>query len=1029
MKTFTPHFKLSGISIALTFALAVGPTLTFAQEIEETEEVEKIQVTGSRIAQDETLEATSPVISIGSDDIKTSGQIDIGALLRESPQLQASLPGSFSAFNGTPLGASQLNLRNLGTVRTLVVENGRRHVSGIEGSGSVDVNTISTALLRNVEILTGGASAVYGADAVTGVVNFNMRSGASFDGVEVRSQAGVTDQGDANEFFLSIANGFSSSDGKGDLVFAVEYQETSAVFARDRKFAGSGLQRRVTNNQATIDGLGIDARFANTWVPDARLPISSDQGVISLTGSSFVEVINSGGQLGCDTIGTSAFPTCQVFDRSGQLRAYNPGDIFIGGFDASGGDGVPTDPDNELILPKSERLLFQAAGSYDISDYASFFIDAKYVGSETQETNQVNGFNDDIPIALDNPYIPQALMQQVTALQAEGITPDIVMSRDVLDVNAQSNPLADRKTTRIVFGVEGIIPSLDFNYELAYNYGETTANITSRARIEDRYFAAIDAAINPDTGEISCRSDFADDPSIPIGPFPFPAQNDNFGFLTFQAGDGSCVPINLFGSDSISQEGANWIFQPVTSLNKIKQENILAVVSGDSSEIFELPAGPISFAFGYEWRRESSRFTPGNFAAAGFTFGTIDSNGGVQNPSFGSYTVDEYFVEAKIPLIEGMYLIEQAELTMAYRSSDYEPYGSTDAWTLGGRWSPIDTLTVRATLSEAVRVPNIGEAFSPTSFASIGAGDDPCNQNFIGAGSEFREANCVALIGAAVADGTYESTNFLSAFVSGSVGGNPNLAPEEAETFTLGLVWRPDGSLYDALDGLVVTFDYYDIQIDGLIDSLSGAEIAENCVDSVDINNLFCAAIDRDANNGFITDFRSGFINLAAVETSGIDFRVDYGFDITTFEDSDSRIDITLNGTNFIKNDQTRDITNPDEITDVLGTFTRPEWIVNMNFDYTLGDFVVGWRGRYESSQLLPGIGNEDLVSNPDFVDISSTGASIVHDLSLSYSASENLEVYGGINNLLEEEPFLGTLSRPAGPRGRFLFLGLNYSM
>lgn len=1012
--------KFTALACAVASAFAVNSA--WAQEAKDEKEagVEKIVVTGSRVAQDESLEAASPVLAIGADDIKLSGQIDLGALLRESPQLQASLPGSFSAFNGTPLGASLLDLRNLGDERTLVVENGRRHISGIEGTGSVDVNTISTALLRNVEVLTGGASAVYGADAVSGVVNFNMRKGTSFDGAEVRTQTGVSADGDANEFFLSLANGFATD--KGDLVFAVEYQTTSPVFARDRDFAGSGLYTQVANNAATQQAFGIDPRFDNTWVPDYRLPISSDGGVISLTGSAFGAAASSGGTVGCGTIGSINAATCQFVDANGQLRPYNPGDVFIGAFDASGGDGVPGDPDSELILPESDRVLFQAAGTYEVNDFINVFADAKFVFSETRETNQVNGFNDDIPIALDNPYIPAALLSQINSLQGEGEDISLVMSRDVLDVTANSNPVAERKTFRIVMGVEGYIPGTELDYEVFYNYGRTDADITNRRRLEDRYFAAIDAVVDPSTGETVCRSEL-DSTAVPPTS-PFPAANGNFGFLTFQPGQGNCVPVNLFGVNSVSQEAADWIFQAATSQNEIEQENIVAVVSGDSGEWFELPAGPIGFAFGYEWRRETSRFTPDAFSAAGLTFGTLDSRDGPTNASFGTYDVSEYFVEANFPILEGAPFAEYVELRTAYRSSDYDPYGTNDSWTLGAVWTPISSVTVRTTLSEAVRVPNINEAFAPTFAATIGAGDDPCNQNLIGAGSEFREANCIALIGQSVADGTYDSTQFLSAFVSGSTGGNPNLDPEEAETFTFGVVWNPDGEFDGLLDDLVVTVDYYDIQIDGLIDSLTGFQIAQNCVDAADINNNFCDAIQRDPTNGFITDFQSGFINLAAVETSGVDFRVDYGFDI-----ADGRLNLTLNGTHFLKNDETRDVTEPEQVTDVLGEFGRPEWIMNMRADYLYGDFAFGWRGRYEGDQLLDGIQNQDIESNPNFASISSTGSAFVHDFSVSWGFAENMELYGGINNAFAEDPFLGTLSRPAGPRGRFYYMGLNMTL
>lgn len=997
---------------------------------EEVIEEEVITVTGSRLAQDSTLTAPSPVVAVGGDDIRTSGQIDVATLLRESPALQASLPGSFSAFGGTPLGASTLNLRNLGAVRTLVLENGRRHVSGIEGTGSVDVNTISTALLDRVDILTGGASAVYGADAVTGVVNFVTRDGDSFDGLELRAQTGISDYGDAEEYFISLANGFESADGRTSFVMGVEYQSTEAVFAGERPFAGAGLRSFVANGPAT----GVDPQFSNTWIRDFRLPISSDGGVIAIGEagtfpSAFLEVVFSGGNPGCATFGAAMVPTCQFFDN-GTLRPYNPGDIFIDPFTASGGDAVPVNPDSELILPQSDRVMFQGAMRYEVFEDTDFFIDAKYVFSETIESDQVNGFNDDIPIQLDNPFIPAALQAQIAALQGEGLNPEIVMSRDVLDVSARANPLAERKTFRIVTGFQGELPGLGLDYEIAYNYGRTDADITSRERIEDRYFAAIDAIVDPDTNEIVCRSDRLDlfpGANIPLSS-PFPAQNANFAITTFQPGDGQCVPVNLFGRDSISAEAAAFIFQPTTAQNEIEQENFFAGASGDTETFFSLPAGPIAFAFGYEWRRETSQFTPDSFSAAGLTFGTIDSNGGVTRPSFGSYEVTEYYAEARVPILKDQPFADSLEFNGAYRFSEYDTFGETDTWTIGGRWAPIDTLTFRASLSEAVRIPNIGEAFSPRFTAFIGATQDPCNPNFINAGSQFRFANCEALIGATVTNGTYNSANFLSARVPGSTGGNPDLNPEEAETLTIGAVWIPRGDFGGVFDGLVATVDYYEIKIDGLIDTLTGFEIAQNCVDAATINNDFCAAVDRDPVDGFITDFRSGFINLAAVETSGIDWRIDYTFDAPAFLGLADPGEIRLStiGTRFLSNDETRDITAPDEVTDVLGTFTIPEWIVNFSADWMTADFVLGWRGRYESSQLAPGIEWQDLISDPNFVDISETGSSWVHDFSISYNVSDGVELYGGINNAFNEEPYIGSLGRPAGPRGRFFFAGLN---
>jgi len=1035
---------VKGIGSAL-FALGFGISGVQAQTAEEPEDqseseaeeqqapdIERMVVTGSRIATDSTLDAPSPVVSLGGDDIRTSGEIDVAALLRESPQLQASLPASFSAFNGTPLGASLLNLRNLGAVRTLVLENGRRHVSGIEGTASVDVNTISTALLERVEVLTGGASSIYGADAVTGVVNFIMRDGSSFDGLEIRTQGGISDEGDAEEFFFSLANGFGFDDGRGSMVFASEYQQTDPIFAGDRGFAGLGRQFLVPNGPA-LEALGIDPRFANAFVPNLRLPISSAGGIIALGdggASAFVEAVLSGGVPGCDTIGAAAIPTCQIF-ANGTLRPYNPGNFFIDGFNASGGDGVPAEPDSEVLLPDTERFLFQAAFDYELHPNINLFADGKFVVSETRESNQVNGFNDDIPISLDNPFIPAELRAQIDTLQAEGLDPVIAVSRDVLDTTARSNPLAERKTFRGVLGFRGEIPGLEFDYEVAYVYGRTDADVTSRNRIEDRYFAAIDAVLDPETGEIVCRSDIDPDAVVPPSS-PFPAQNGNFQITTFQPGDGQCVPVNIFGFNSISQEAADFIFQPQTSTNDIDQQVLTISVSGNSEKWFSLPAGPIGFAGGFEYRKEDSAFRPGAFSAAGLTFGTIGSNGGPTNPSSGEIEVTEFFAEGRVPLLSDLPLIEQFEFNGSYRFSDYETFESTDTWSLGSRWTVVPSLTVRSTFSRAVRIPNIGEAFAPTFTAFLGADDDPCNPQFVDAGSEFRRDNCIALVGPVGDDpNAFNSTNFVSARIPGQSGGNPNLDPEEADSYTVGGVFRPSGELGGLLDGLVVTIDWYKIEIDGLIDTLGGFEIASNCVDAPTLNNQFCEAIDRDPTFGFITGFQSGFINLAAVETSGVDWRVDYRMDVPDFLGGARFGELVFSslGTRFLTNDETRDVSAPDEITDVLGELSRPEWIVNLNADWIAGNFRIGWNGRFESKQLATGVTNNDLRTNPDFVNIRKTGRSVVHDFTGSYFINDRWELYGGINNAFEEKPFIGALSRPTGPRGRFFFLGMNVTI
>lgn len=1015
LKKIQKSHLFGGSILALSIALTSAPA-TYAQD----SEVDEVVVTGSRIAVDSPEQAVSPVVSFGASDIKSAGKIDVTELLRESPALQGSLPGSFSAFNGEALGVGQLDLRSLGARRTLVLQNGRRHVAGISGSGTVDVNTISTSLLDRVDVLTGGASSIYGADAVTGVVNFIMRDGSSFDGFEVRAQAGVSSEGDGEEFFASIANGGEFANGRGDFVIGAEYSGAREVISGDRDFAGSGLLNQVANNDRLQTALGTDPRFSNVFVPNLTLPISSAFGIISLgteadPSSAFVDAAFGSGTPGCGrTVGSENFPGCQVFDN-GTLRPYNPGDIFIGGFEAIGGDAVPTDPDDEILLPKTDRFVINAETSYEFAENINFFASAKYAFSETQESNQVNGFNDDIPIANDNPFIPVALRAQLDSLIADGETPRIVISRDTLDLAGRPNPISERKTLRLVGGFEGAIPALDVDYEVSLNYGRTDADITTQnTRIEDRFFAGIDAVTDPATGEIVCRSDI--DPTAPIPEPDFPSTS--LDYSTFNPQDGSCRPINIFGTNAITEEAAAFAFLPTTSSNEVEQLVFFASIAGDTGRAFELPAGPIDYVLGFEYRDENSQFISDGLVQSGLTFGS--NNSGPTLPVSGSYDVYEGFAEVRVPVLTDMPFADFLELNSAIRISDYSTIGSAEAWSVGGRWGFANDFTARVTWSEAVRAPNVNELFSPLQPATIGATQDPCNANFIDAGTEFRAANCAQFV-----DADFESTNFNSAFVPGQTGGNLNLNEETAETLTIGAVWQPTGNVFEGLTAIV---DYYDIEIDGLIDTLGAFQIAQNCVDAPTIDNQFCDQVFRDPTDGFITGFLSGEVNLGSVKTEGIDFQLRYGFDLgSQFGLSDAgRLSLGLVGTHFLTNEEVRDPSAPEAVTDIQGTFTRPDWITNFNVNWDVDKFGLGWRVRYEGSQLVPGVALDDVEGDPDFINPLNTGDSFVHDFTVSYELREDLEFYGGVNNAFDREPYIASLSRPAGPRGRFLFAGVN---
>jgi outer membrane receptor protein involved in Fe transport len=302
----------------------------------------------------------------------------------------------------------------------------------------------------------------------------------------------------------------------------------------------------------------------------------------------------------------------------------------------------------------------------------------------------------------------------------------------------------------------------------------------------------------------------------------------------------------------------------------------------------------------------------------------------------------------------------------------------------------------------------------------VGANSDPCDPGNINQGSEFRVANCAALVGS-----DFQST--LTARVTSSVGGNPDLEEEEAQTYTIGAVYEPT-----YFDGLQVAVDYYNIEIDNAVAVIEPITVAENCVDATDLDNSFCAQVDRDATTGNILTIRSGQQNVASLEAEGIDITARYNF---MFEDYGLPIpgeaDLRITANRQLKNDFFPFEEFPDQVQENLGEFAIPKWIVNLDADYRLDNFTLAWQSRFQRSQLLPGIDNEDLEGNAFEVFPNQTGDAWVHDMRVSYDLQKfggDNQIYFGINNLSDRRPFTGTIVRPAGVVGRFFFVGLQGS-
>lgn len=616
-----------------------------------------IVVTGSRIARAE-FAAPNPITSFTAAAIQQSGNTNITNFLERVPALTGSRDftqtSGGNAVYSNPFGAAglnELNLRNLGTNRTLVLVNGRRHVAGEANSAAVDINSIPTDLIERVDVLTGGASAVYGADGVSGVVNFILKR--DFDGIAARGQLGISSRGDAGNRFASIAAGHSFADGRANLTLAYEYNADDRLENDDRSYLRAGQrQYLIPNDAAATDPLAPH----NILVGNLRYPNESPIGAVDATGS-----------------GTPDFNGLGQPYRHGAPAAYY----------STGGDDTPVAGFySGDLAPRIERHDVNLLGHYDVSDALKVSIEAKFAQTKATTFDYYIGTYG-APITLDNPFLPQSIR---AAALAAGQT-QVAVTRDNIDYGRHGETDL-RRTYRGVFDVTGRI-SDHATYDAYYEYGRTDVDITKLNNLlAANYANALDVVISPTTGQPVCRSNLA-------------------------SGNPGCVPISLFGPGPISPAALRYFQVDDTSFARITQQVANASISGDFGAFFALPGGPVQFSVGGEYRRETSAFNPSdnliNNRFVAYTEPTLVV------PSGGRFDVKEAFGELNAPLFKGQRLAETLSVGAAYRFSHYSTIGDTTTWQVNGVYAPIRDISFRGSYGEAVRAPNIAELFQPLS--------------------------------------------------------------------------------------------------------------------------------------------------------------------------------------------------------------------------------------------------------------------------------------------------------------------------
>lgn len=1020
-----------------------------------------IIVTGSRIQRNSNLDSSAPITSVSGSELLDNGNLSLGDALNELPSLRATYSQANSTrFIGTA-GLSLLDLRGLGTDRTLVLVNGRRHVTSTPGSFTVDVNTIPSDLLLRTEVITGGNSAIYGSDAVSGVVNFILRD--DFEGFRIRGQGGISDEGDRGSYFISGIAGKNFAEGRGNITAAFEYSRSNPVYFADRPYQTGAFDGPPGFNTVDTDiGCATDdngnpipgsipfcdpnVRNGSDTIPDtAFFDYGSKFGIISLGGTVLTSCPAASATNGArrEAVCTNLAPdgTSMLSPTGGRLSdnyvflpdgtlvrdpvvtdLRNVGGGRFGGLTATGIEGA-------MLMPGLERYSGSVMAKFEVTPAFTPFFEGKYVKIKANQTSTQPTFVNSAlspSFSINNPFLTEQARETISLIT--GGASRFTMFRFNNDIGTRAED-HERETYRFVGGIRGEFGSAsNWRYELAANYGRTkTFYETGGNVLIDNFNRATNAVLNG-SGNIVCAVNADAD-----------TEND----------DAACAPLNLFGEGAPSQEALDYILYTSSRKERATQLQVTAFVSGDTTGFFELPGGAISVAVGAEYRKETAYAAYDAVTQAGETF--LNSSDPFDPPT---YSVKEAFGELRIPILADMDFFEELTIDAAVRASDYN--FSDDlvwAYNAGIVWSPIEDIRIRGGIARSVRAPNMDDLYATRSETFANNFQDPCDQRFIGNGPN-RAARCAEAgipTTLTLPDGTVVPwTNVPNSGLSGFNQGNSDLQPEKSDSFTVGAVFQPS-----FLPGFSLTVDYYNIKIKKAISGLTGQAIANRCYDDPNtLDNPYCAAIFRrssaDPYVNFTFDGQAGrrfdgfpeitlpvigpaFLNqpfnYQSLKTSGVDFDATYRTDI-----GNVRLDIRAIASYLIKRENYIFISEPDRSERVHGTLGDPEWQGSLSADLDFGDWDLGYDMRFIDRMTIGAWETQFShqgrdPTNADAFPVTHYPRTFYHDIRFGMDVAEDFRFYAGVDNVFDTLPPYGLTGTGAGSGvystiGRFFYAG-----
>ena len=855
---------LKAWALASTLIAGAGVSApAFAQDSDDSESApsDRIVVTGSRLQTNPNLVSASPVLSVSGEEADIRGNVRIEDFVNILPQVFAGQAGEVS--NGAS-GTANLNLRGLGANRTLVLIDGRRLPFGSSQISAANLDIIPTQLVERVDILTGGASAVYGSDAVGGVANFILRD--DFQGLEIEAHTQVSNAPNGNnlwdnvlraaeqpvpgevwdgeEYSLTMLMGTNTDDGRGNATIFASYEKREAITQDNRSISGCALGQTDPD-----DPFGF-------------------------------------GSFGC--IGSSNF---RGFGTSADQDPTSP-TFGLGGFGFQQEDGTIVDlvggpqqtynfgPLNYFQRP-SERFQIYGRAHYDIADDLRAFADISFVhnisNAQIAETASFGSWdvNCDNPLLQGNPGIPFTDLLKCTPgdIASGAIKSGVFASHRNVEGGPRNSDL-ENMAWRFVGGLQGTFAD-HWDWEAFYQFARTDdTQVSKNDFIVENVQQALLVTTDPATGDPVCI-----DPS------------------------GGCVPYNIWqrgpgGESLITPEQTNFLqgtgIITGTTEQRLWGANVQADLGnyGVSSPMSDLGVG---FLVGFENRKDILQREPDEiFQVDG---GGFTGLGGATKPVFGEVDVFEIFSELQVPIVTGAAFAEELTFSAQYRYSDYETQGgsgtafsenefTTDSYALQLTWAPTSDVRFRGQFQQAVRAPTVIELYTandvglPNLDTFPGATTfDPC-----AGATPFLPLSACANTG--VTAGQYGGIlDVISGQTQSITGGNPDLDPETAETLTLGVVFTPS-----FVDDLSITIDYFDITVEDAVGvGASPQRILEECLTTGDPG--FCNLVSRADNgtlaSGFGTDY--GFIqtnrNVAELTTSGVDVQVNYAIDLADITD------------------------------------------------------------------------------------------------------------------------------------------------